>query len=234
MSFWRKHWFDIGGGLALLLSAWLYLHRISWRAERLWLGLSLVTLLLHQVEEYRWPGYFPGMLNAAVYQSTLPERFPLNTQTAFVINVPLGWTVYALAALYGPQFPWLGIATVLVSLANVGAHTFFFNLKGRTWYNPGLATALLLFLPLALGYGHLLISHRLASPRDWLIGVPLGIAFTYFCIIKPINWLADPTTPFPFATRQLRPADRGQLFKAPHEVARSARGDKGLPAPFSA
>lgn len=208
MSFWRTHWFDVGGGLALLLGAWLYLHRLSLSTGQLLLGGSFVTLLLHQVEEYRWPGYFPGMLNAAVYRSPLPDRYPLNPQTAFLINVPLGWTAYALAALFGSQFPWLGLATVLVSLGNVGAHAVFFNLRGRTWYNPGLATALLLFLPVALGYGYLLVSHHLAGPRDWLLGLLLGLALNYGCIIKPIDWLANPATPFQFAPRQLRPADQ--------------------------
>ncbi|MGI4742696.1 MAG: HXXEE domain-containing protein [Janthinobacterium lividum] len=127
MSFWRTHWFDVGAGLALLLGTWLYLHRLSLSTGQLLLGGSFVTLLLHQVEEYRWPGYFPGMLNAAVYRSSLPDRYPLNPQTAFLINVPLGWTAYALAALFGPQLPWLGIATVLVSLGNVGAHAVFFR-----------------------------------------------------------------------------------------------------------
>lgn len=208
MTFWRTHWFDVGGGLALLLGTWLYLHRFHLSAEHLLLGGSFVTLLLHQVEEYRWPGYFPGLLNAAVYRSPAPERYPLNPQTAFVINVLLGWVVYALAALCGPQLPWLGIATILISVGNVGAHTFFFNWKGKTWYNPGLATALLLFVPVALGYGHLLFTRHLASARDWLLGVPLGAALNYFGILKPIDWLANPATPFRFAARQLRPADR--------------------------
>ncbi|MGI4872575.1 MAG: HXXEE domain-containing protein [Janthinobacterium lividum] len=208
MNFWRKHWFDVGAGLALLLGGWLYLHRASLSPAQLLLGVSFVTLLLHQVEEYRWPGYFPGMLNAAVYRSATPERYPLNTQTALIINALLGWVVYALAALFARQLPWLGIATVLISLGNVLAHTFLFNLKGKTWYNPGLATALLLFLPLAMRYGHLLLTQHLAAPHDWLTGVPLGVALNYFCIVKPIDWLADPATPFHFENRQLRPADR--------------------------
>jgi hypothetical protein len=207
MSFWRTHWFDVGGGLALLLGTWLYLHRLSLNSEQLLLGLSFVSLLLHQVEEYRWPGYFPGMLNAAVYRSPQPDRYPLNTQTAFLLNVPLGWTAYGLAAFFGPRLPWLGIATVLVSLGNVGAHAGFFNLRGRTWYNPGLATALVLFLPLALRYGHLLVSYHLAASRDWLLGLPLGLILNYGGIIKPIAWLANPATPFRFAARQVRSTD---------------------------
>ena len=208
MAFWRQHWFDVGGGLALVLSGWLYVHRAELGREQLLLGVSFVTLLLHQVEEYRWPGYFPGMLNATVYRSSTPDRYPLNTQTAWRINVLLGWGTYALAALFARQLPWLGIATVLVSLGNVVGHTFLFNLKGHTWYNPGLATALFLFLPVALVYLQLLVTQRGATSSDWFVGILLGIALNYGGILKPIDWLAERNSPFRFATRQLRPADR--------------------------
>ena len=208
MIFWRKHWFDVGGGLALLLGGWLYGHRAGLSPEQRLLSASFVALLLHQVEEYRWPGYFPGMLNAAVYGSATPDRFPLNPQTALVINVGVGWGCYALAALGARHLPWLGIATGLVSLGNAVAHGGLFKLKGKTWYNPGLATALLLLLPLAGAYGYRLVAHHGAAPRDWLLGVPLGVALNYFGILKPIDWLADPNTPFRFARRQLRPTDR--------------------------
>lgn len=209
MAFWRKHWFDVGGGLALLLGGWLYRHRAGLRPEQWLLGANFVALLLHQVEEYRWPGYFPGMLNAAVYGSFTPDRFPLNPQTALRINVGVGWVAYALAARYA-QLLGLGIATGLVSLGNVAAHAYWFNRKGHTWYNPGLATALMLFLPLAGAYGHRLVAHRLAAPRDWLFGVSLGLVLNYFGVLKPIAWLADPHTPFRFARRQLRLADRAR------------------------
>lgn len=208
MNLWRKHWFDIGALLALPLSAWLYWHRASLPPVQLILGVSLVTLLVHQVEEYRWPGYFPGMLNAAVYGSAAPDRYPLNTQTSLLINVPLGWVTYALAALLAQHALWLGIATIVISLGNVMAHTVFFNLKGRTWYNPGQATALLLFLPLAGWFTHTVLTQHLASPAQWVAGVVLGLALNFLCIIKPIDWLADERTPFQFERRQLRLVDR--------------------------
>lgn len=69
MEFWRKHWFDIGGGLAVVLGGWLIRHYQTLSTLQVILWLSLISLLLHQVEEYRWPGYFPGMINRAVYHS---------------------------------------------------------------------------------------------------------------------------------------------------------------------
>jgi hypothetical protein len=45
-----------------------------------------------------------------------------------------------LAALFWGQAFWLAIATIMVSLGNVLAHTLVFNIKVRTLYNPGLFT----------------------------------------------------------------------------------------------
>ena len=33
--------------------------------------------MVHHFEEYGFPGYFPGMLNAGIFQSEEPERYPL-------------------------------------------------------------------------------------------------------------------------------------------------------------
>ena len=208
MELWRKHWFDVGGALALPLAAWLYWQRAGLTDLQLLLGLSLLALLVHQLEEYRWPGYFPGMLNATVYNSQLPDRYPLNPQTALVINVVLGWVAYALALVFARQLPWLGIATMLVSLGNVVAHTLFFNYRGRTWYNPGMATALLLFGPLVGLFGRVVWQQHLATSADWLLGIGSGVLLNYVGIVRLIHWRANRFTPYWFEPRQLRPADR--------------------------
>jgi len=210
MEVWRKHWFDVGGVLALALGAWLYGHRSDLPPLPLILGLNLVALLLHQLEEYRWPGYFPGMLNTLLFRSNQPDRYPLNPQTSLIINVLVGWGSYALAAAFS-HLLWLGIATMLVSVGNLVAHTVLFNLKGRTWYNPGLATCLLLFLPLIIWFGHTILSQHRGTTLDWLLGGTLGVALNYLGILKLIDWLADRNTPFRFSVRQLPPTGQSRL-----------------------
>src|SRR5690606_22705690 len=106
---------------------------------QLLMWLSLVSLFFHQMEEYRIVGTFPGMINRVMFKSNIPDRYPLNTNTSFIINVVLGWTIYLLAAIGAEQAIWLGMATILVSLANIIAHTFLFNIKGKTIFNAGLA-----------------------------------------------------------------------------------------------
>lgn len=170
--------------------------------------MSLLALLLHQFEEYRYPGYFPGMINVVMYQSRQPDRYPLNANTALIVNVVIGWLFYWLAARLGESALWLGIATMLVSTGNIVAHTLLFNVRGKTLYNPGLLTALLLFLPIVLYFFYLVVSQNLATPVDWAVGLGLGVVLNYVGILKLIDWLKDEKTPYIFPQRTLLPATR--------------------------
>lgn len=206
MHFLRQHWFDLGLGVAAAAGAWVLVGRPSGLSLVLW--LSLITLCLHQFEEYRYPGYFPGMMNLVMFASRQPDRYPLNAQTALIVNVGVGWLAYGLAAVFGEQALWLGIATVLVSVGNFIAHTFLFNIRGRTLYNPGQLTAVVLFLPLAAYFYAALLQSGAASPLDWGLGLALGIALNYVGILKLIDWLKDERTPYVFPARCLPPPRR--------------------------
>jgi len=203
MNFMRQHWFDVGLVLALLAGGLAFLNRANPLSLLLW--ASLVSLCLHQFEEYRYPGYFPGMMNSVIFSSQHPDRYPLNSNIALIINVFVGWFVYLLAALFGEKILWLAIATLLVSVGNFFAHTFLFNLKGRTLYNPGMFTAIFLFAPLALYFGYFVIQNNIAAMMDWIIGILLGIGLSYIGIFKLIDWLKDENTKYIFPKRSLLP-----------------------------
>src|SRR4051812_8572144 len=94
MNLLRRHWFDMGMVLAAAVGLALFLTPISRLSLVLW--LSLIALCIHQFEEYRYPGYFPGMINLVLFASKQPDRFPLNTNTALIVNVLSGWLFYIL------------------------------------------------------------------------------------------------------------------------------------------
>jgi len=204
MNFMRLHWFDVGFVFAFITGGIVLLSKLNPLSLLLW--LSLISLFLHQFEEYRYPGYFPGMMNTVMFSSKQPDRYPLNTNTAFIINVFVGWLSYLLAALLGERALWLGIATILVSVGNFIAHTFLFNIKGKTFYNPGMLTAIIFFAPIAAYFGYLLIQGNLATPADWTVGIILGIVFNVVGILKLIDWLKDENTRYIFPKRFLLPS----------------------------
>jgi hypothetical protein len=203
MGFLRLHWFDVGIALAIVAGGSMLITHPSGLSLLLW--LSLISLFLHQFEEYRYPGYFPGIMNSVMLSSEQPDRYPLNTNTALVINLGIGWLFYFLAAVFNEKAVWLGIATILVSVGNFFAHTFLFNIKGRRYYNPGMLTAILLFLPLSVFFFLWVIQNNAASTMDWIFGILLGIALNFIGILKMIDWMKDKNTTYIFPSRFMVP-----------------------------
>lgn len=203
MNFLRLHWFDLGFVLAFVVGVFLLVSHSTGFTLLLW--LSLITLFLHQFEEYRYPGYFPGMMNSVMFSSRHPDRYPLNTQTSLIVNVIVGWLFYFLAAVFNERAVWLGIATIIVSVGNFIAHTFLFNIRGKTVYNPGMLTAIVFFLPLSIYIFSWIIQNSAASTLDWVIGVVLGIALNYIGVFKMIDWMKDENTSYVFPARFLVP-----------------------------
>lgn len=208
MKILRYHWFDIGLVLAVIIDISLFFTNHVMSDLQLILWISLISLFLHQAEEYRFPGYFPGMINSVMYKSKMPDRFPLNANTALIVNVVVGWLFYFLAAIFAEKAVWLGIATIMISLGNFFAHTFAFNIKGKTIYNPGLLTSILLFLPISIYFFYIVISGHLADTLNWVLGIVFGIAGQYLGIFKLIDIMKNENTPYPFPKRFLRPQDR--------------------------
>lgn len=209
MSFLRKHWFDLGGILAIGVVIFLLINYSSLSRYQVLMWVSLVTLFLHQLEEYRVVGTFPGTCNSALFNSSMPDRYPLNTNTALIINAGIGWPLYLLAAIFGEHAVWLGVASLMVSLGNWIGHTFLFNIKGKTWFNAGLFTSWFCFLPVIYFFIRITTQDHLAGVWDYLIGVPLGMVVNVLGIIKLIDWLKDEQTSYIFPRRCLLPEDRG-------------------------
>ncbi|MEO6135612.1 MAG: HXXEE domain-containing protein [Ginsengibacter sp.] len=199
----RKHWFDIGGVLGIVLLFFIWINSASLATYNLLMWLSLVTLFFHQVEEYRWPGTFPFMINKVLFKSNSPDVYPLNSNTALIINVGIGWLLYFFAALFGTHAIWLGLATILVSIGNFIAHTFLFNIKGHTFYNAGMFTACLLFAPCAVYFFYVTNQFHLITSTDYLIGIPLGIILNFVGVLKMIDWLKNKNSRYHFQARKL-------------------------------
>ena len=147
MKILRNHWYDLGAILLILVLGFISLNLKTTTDYQLLMWFSLASLFLHQLEEYRIVGTFPGMINTVMYKSIQPDRYPLYPNTAFSITIFVGWAVYFLAALFAENAIWLGIAAILILLGNTIAHTLIFNFKGKTLYNAALVTSWLFFVP---------------------------------------------------------------------------------------
>lgn len=205
MRFAERHWFDVGAVLGIALAIWLVITGSGMDTITLILWISLLTLFAHQVEEWRWPGWFPGMLNVVLFRSDDPWRHPLNVRSGLVVNVVVGWVSYLLAALFGAGLLWLAMATILVSVGNCVLHLLVIPIRGRMPYNPGMATSLFLFVPVSVWF--FIVAWPQMSVADIVIGLLLGVVLNVGGVIGVIRALEDRNAP-PFEDRQIEPALR--------------------------
>jgi hypothetical protein len=131
--------------------------------------------------------------------------FPLNVRSGLVVNVVVGWGSYILVALFGERALWLAMATILVSIGNCVLHLIVIPIRGRIPYNPGMATSLVLFLPVSVWLFVTVWSSM--SVGDVVVGLLLGIVLNVGGVIGVIRALEDPDAP-PFEDRQVVPALR--------------------------
>ncbi|MNO24905.1 hypothetical protein D3C76_147350 [compost metagenome] len=94
MNMLRKYWQDLGLIIASLVCIYIIINWGTLSRINSILWLSFVAILLHQFEEYRWPGYFAGLFNKALFHSETPERYPLNKQSAMIINIIIAYVFY--------------------------------------------------------------------------------------------------------------------------------------------
>jgi len=152
----------------------------------LWLGFA--ALLVYQAEEYHWPGTFPDWINKIFYKNRKPVRYPADPRSSFIINVLVEWTTFILAAILAEDALWLGIAVMIFAFGNFVKHAFYYNIKAHTWYNPGMISSIVCFLPVSAFFFLSVIGSDEVAVIDYLIGIPMGIFFTTISSVEVIGW----------------------------------------------
>ncbi|HXY30469.1 MAG TPA: HXXEE domain-containing protein [Gemmatimonadaceae bacterium] len=213
MGFVRRQWYNLGLPVAALGVLWAVLGSLS--TIQVILLLNFVVLLLHQFEEYGWPGGEPWIINEAMLAQGGPaDRYPLNQNNAFFINVVLAYPFY-LAPVFLPNTVWLGLAPTLFGFAQFGMHGIGTNRKLRVLYNPGLTAVVLGHIPLGIWYLIALYSTSAVSPWNWVFGVAYMAAFAGIGM-KAIGYglLGNKDSPYPFAPEEMERFDRrGRLAR---------------------
>ena len=205
MRWLRFHWFDVGAVIGVVLLAIGIGIRSELAAMQVILWVSLLTLFAHQFEEWRWPGWFPGALNIALFRSDRPDRYPLDSWSGFVVNVVVGWGGYVLAAVLWSHALWLAVATMLVSIGNAVFHLVLMPIRARIPYNPGMVTSAVLFVPCSIWFFVEASRTHLLTGGDLLLGIPLGIVLNAVGVVGVIMLLRDRDAE-PFPDRMIAPA----------------------------
>ncbi len=204
MSFFRRHWYDVGAVVVIGAIVWLVIGWQDMGALQRLLLLNFITLLVHQYEEYGWPGGEPAIMNQVLQASHAPDRYPLNQNSAMVINVLAAYGFYLLPVFF-PNVIWLGLAPVLFGILQFVVHGVVTNMKLKSIYNPGLAAVVLGHISIGIYYLYYIHANGLVSVWDWVFAVVYMLAFQLIFFVKmTYTWLADKNSPYVFAEVEMR------------------------------
>lgn len=183
------HW--VVATAVLLVDLLLYTpFALAGRGEALALIYSFgPAYMLHQLEEHSGDR-FRANANSRVFGG----REALTKLTVLRVNLPGVWGLNLIALYAALEFgPGWGLAAPYLAVVNAVAHCVV-ALRFRE-YNPGLATALAVFIPLG-GYALHAVPATLAQH---LIGLGVAIAI-HAAIIIPVSRRIRAPAPSPLAT----------------------------------
>ncbi len=144
----NKYWAIFGIFVALFILIKLVLRQGPMTNLNSLLWMHFCLLLIHQFEEYVFPGGFKTFFNNHIYKHNKIIRHPLNDYAILLINIILAWSFYLLSAILGPSYLSLANGLIGVSLLNGILHLLM-ALKLKA-YNPGLISGALLFIPFSI------------------------------------------------------------------------------------
>jgi Protein of unknown function with HXXEE motif len=199
---YRANWPRVGAVIAMGSAGAIATTHRRMSKPQLLSALNMVALLVHQYEEYEDPGYFPGQFNGGVFHSDEPDRYPLNTNTALIINVPLAYAFYALPVAL-PKQRWLGLAPVLFGFGQAVGHGLVFNRLAKDRYSPGFLASLFLHVPIGIQYLRALRDEAPIDHADWNKARLYTVAFAISSVAAPNMLLRDKDSPYRFSAKQI-------------------------------
>lgn len=203
MKSYRRHWYNIGLIIFIILAFFMGFFGDQIDPLRTILIFSFMALLVHQFEELAIPGGFPALFNIVMFnEKDAPERYPLNANTNLIINVYIAYTFYISAIIF-PNIMWLAIAQIFFGMAQIISHAIVFNVRLKTFYNPGLGAVVFLHWPIGVYFIWYVTSNGLATPIDFVIGAIATVAITGLGVALPNNKLAKRDSEFPFEEEEV-------------------------------
>jgi hypothetical protein len=137
-----------------------------------WAWFNLPLYMMHQFEEYVYPGKFRQAMNS-ILTSGKSEEAPVTENQVFVINVVFVWgatIVFNLLGAFSLAFP-----LAMITMTTVNGFTHIIAAVAKRKYNPGLVFSIVLNIP----YGFVMIAWiaGLVSSLFLALGIVFGIVY---------------------------------------------------------
>lgn len=171
-----RHWYLASAAIAMFIIVLALVMRDSMSTTRMLMLLNLAVFNLQLVEKFGWPGGFAG-LSDAVADSLGQTRLRFDSPgQAMTLGGWLGLFVLLPPVLF-PDRIWLVMSSVIFGFLEVLGHSTVVGSRPGPHYNPGLAVALLGYVPVGLAFlGHAYDIGIQITLLDWGLGllIPLG------------------------------------------------------------
>ena len=141
---------------------------------------QFLIYLVHQFEEYIFPGGFLSYFNRVLLGSSKGD-WPLTKLFSFFINVPIIFIGFPLSALLAQKIGlFIAVWTVYFSILNSLSHVGLFIKKG---YNPGFVVSLLLNIPVGIFTLYYFVINDLVSISSHIIGFFIAFLIQFTLMI---------------------------------------------------
>ena len=190
--------------MSIILTVQLIVHWKDWDTVRKLGAFTVIVLTFHVWEEWVMPGgfhYFYNISSAA----ELRDLYPMNELTDMITNFggAVLWFVLVESGKYGRK---MSFAIMLFSFAEVVIHVLGASSSQAIllehgiysgFYGPGLATALVCWLPLGIAYTVYFVKSHIKW-KDAVGGVVILVALSVLLITLPESLLKSENTPYAF------------------------------------
>ena len=202
--FVEKGWLYCMLIMGVVLTVQLIIHWKDWTFLRKMGAFTVIVLVFQVMEEWVMPGGFHYYYNISS-DAILRDRYPMNELTDMITNFggALIWFILVQTDKYERK---MSFAVMLFGYAEVAIHVLGAS-SSRTlllesgvyspFYGPGMLTALVCWLPLAVVYTAYFVKTRVKL-RDVIGGGVILVVLSILLITMPESLLKNENTPYVF------------------------------------
>lgn len=170
----KKEWAKVGFILSIYLFVMLFVFVRRYDFIVCVLLLQTPLYMLHQTEEYVFPGGFGKFFNTKIFNLETEDE-PVNENFIFYVNVILIWIalpVFGLLSMLNYSLGlWLPYFSFFAGVAHVAL-----AIKARKRYNPGLLVSLFINIPVGLWSIYYLLKQGILENFFMNIHFTIGLA----------------------------------------------------------
>ena len=150
---------------------------------------SIMVLFLHFFEEFAWPGGFAYLGVKVLLGKDEPyqTKWNCNNLSSMYGNWGFLMLIYVLPLCF-PGLKVLVLAAMMFNFAELLMHLVIFNVRLKTWYNPGFVTAVFGLTPISIYYFSTVFDASMYAWYHYVIAVVWFVCVFWSCFRSPWYW----------------------------------------------